>query len=528
MKNRKLWFGLAALAAAVSFDYLFWKQRGGISFLVWTAFLLLLGYLLAWYEKKKPSAWSIVLTVLTLGFAAIAAWRSEGFTRFTSVMIALTGLLLLISSFLDGQWPFYRISDYFVRLFTSIGAGFVRGFRLLNTNMDGVPNLPGQKTVMRKVGSILLGIVIALPIVVLLGAILASADPIFDNLLQQIFSTDKLPEYLFRFAYIVFGAYFILGLLLHAILPTKDKEKPDTLKSVFSPFLGWTEGGIVLGAIDVLFITFVIIQVKYLFGGQANINVSGYTYSEYARRGFGELVAVAVITLAVYLVMHSVTKRETKGAKVGFTVLSVLMLANVLVILASSLQRLMLYESAYFFSELRTYSHVFIFWLAGLIVATIVFQLINRQGRFGLALMLMIVGYTATLGLMNVDGFIARQNVKAIVEHKAVEGRLDSQYIFSLSTDAVPAILDAYNDPSIPQSAHDVLGANLACRTFLLDDPMSQPWQSLRFGELNAYHLLQENKADWSQYKVTEDEYGSHTIEVGGETYSCSSYYYVD
>ncbi len=181
----------------------------------------------------------------------------------------------------------------------------------------------------------------ALPIVIMLGAILASADPIFSDTLRDIFDLENLPEYLFRFTYIIIGAYFILGLLLHAILPNKTAEKPETHKASMKPFLGWTECAIVLGAVNILFILFVVIQMKYLFGGTANITAAGYTYSEYARRGFGELVAVAVISLALYLVMNTITKRESKGSFIGFTVLSVLMMANVLVMLASSLQRLM-------------------------------------------------------------------------------------------------------------------------------------------------------------------------------------------
>jgi hypothetical protein len=44
----------------------------------------------------------------------------------------------------------------------------------------------------------------------------------------------------------------------------------------------------VLSSVVVLFSAFVIIQFQYFFGGAANISIEGYTYAEYARRGFGE------------------------------------------------------------------------------------------------------------------------------------------------------------------------------------------------------------------------------------------------
>jgi hypothetical protein len=66
MPKQKRWFWLAALAAACFFDILFWKKDLGVSFLIWIATLLVLGYLLAWREGKKPALASLILTVLVL------------------------------------------------------------------------------------------------------------------------------------------------------------------------------------------------------------------------------------------------------------------------------------------------------------------------------------------------------------------------------------------------------------------------------------------------------------------------------
>ena len=220
------------------------------------------------------------------------------------------------------------------------------------------------------------------------------------------------------------------------------------------PFLGWTETGIILGAIDVLFIAFVIIQVRYLFGGTANITETGYTFAEYARRGFGELVAVAVLSLLVYLGLNTISKRETRGARIGFSIVSILLMANVLVMLASSLQRLLLYEGAYGFSELRTYTHVFIYWLAALIVVTIVLEILRQRGRFALALLVAGLGFAITLAVMNVDGFIVRQNVARTAQGE----ELDFNYLQQLGTDAVPAMVTAYQHPDLPQRSQRRVG----------------------------------------------------------------------
>ncbi len=87
------------------------------------------------------------------------------------------------------------------------------------------------------------------------------------------------------------------------------------------PFLGYTEAMIVLGSVTILFLAFVVIQFQYFFGGQSNISIEGYTFSEYARRGFGELVAVAFFSLLLLLGLGAITRRETENQRRVFSML---------------------------------------------------------------------------------------------------------------------------------------------------------------------------------------------------------------
>ena len=220
---------------------------------------------------------------------------------------------------------------------------------------------------------VLRGLLIAAPIVLILGALLSSADMIFADRLEkffELFDLERLPEYIFRVFYIIVLTYTFTGILLQAVLPKKTEERPDPNRTWVKPFLGWTESAIVLGSINLLFAFFVAIQFRYLFGGQANITAAGYTYSEYARKGFGELVTVAVLSLLIYLCLAAVTRTKNQGQQRGFSILSTLLMVLVLIMLASSLQRMLLYEGAYGFTRLRTYTHVFIFCLAALLIAT--------------------------------------------------------------------------------------------------------------------------------------------------------------
>lgn len=525
MPKHKNWFWLAAFAAACLFDFLFWKKDLGISFLIWIAALIIIGYLLAWREGKKPSAASIIITLLTLGFAFVPAWRSEPFTRFFSAMLTMGGLLLLSATFLTGNWPFYKMVDYFKSLFTAIGGALSRAI-LLGTKSANPPALDeSQKTRGgKKFWAVVRGLLIALPIVAVLALLLTAADPVFGDWLKKILDLEKLPEYLFRAFYIVAIGGLLVGIYLHAILPNNMEERPDPNKAWMKPFLGWTETAVILAAVDLLFMAFVFIQMRYLFGGTANINETGFTYADYARRGFGELVAVAVLSLGLYLVLHTVSKRESKGSQVGFSALTILLMVNVLVILASSMSRLLLYEDAYGFSQLRTYTHVFIYWLAALIVVTVFLELFRRRGSFALALLVMTIGFGATLAVMNVNGFTASKNIA-----RAVSGEdLDVPYLVSLSSDAVPIMFEKFNDAATPKTIKEDLGYALACRTILMDDPAILPWQGFNISTTQAWNLLQSNKATLSKYKVQENnEYGWYYIK-DGEEIPCFDYGFMD
>jgi len=62
---------------------------------------------------------------------------------------------------------------------------------------------------------------------------------------------------------------------------------------------------VLLGLLDLLFTAFVVVQVRYFFGGSALVHATtGLTYAEYARSGFFALLAVAALVLPFLLMAH--------------------------------------------------------------------------------------------------------------------------------------------------------------------------------------------------------------------------------
>lgn len=494
-------FLAAGVILAWGVDLLFWKKPAGISIAIWIVLALAGLFLLARSEKTRHAKFSLLLMVGIVLMASMTALRMEGFTRFVNTSLALGGLILLAATFTNGHWFYYRVIDYVVPSLVTVFGGLGRPGKVLtqsaNENGDAESKSVLAKA-MRHILPVLRGLLIAAPIVLILGALLSQADMAFAKKLEEffeLFDLERLPEYLFRLFYILVLAYTFIGIFLQAVLPQKTTERPDPKRAWINPFLGWTETAIVLGSINLLFAVFVTIQFRYLFGGTNNINELNYTYAEYARRGFGELVTVAILSLLIYLCLAAVTRAKNQGQQRGFSILSTLLMLLVLVMLASSLQRLLLYEAAYGFTRLRTYTHVFIFCLAALLIATIILELTGNHGRFGLALLVFCFSFAIALGVMNVDGFIAHQNIQRTLHPDSQSARLalDGNYLTELSNDAVPVMVQAYQNPNLSEKAHDELGAELTCRLIVAvqeyeDDATS--WQSYHPANARAIRLI--------------------------------------
>jgi hypothetical protein len=269
----------------------------------------------------RPAWQNLLLMVGALGMAVIMVLRLEPFTRFVAFCTMFGLLFFLTFSYQKAYWIGYRVRDYIVAFFQMIGGMFSRGLELIASSKANraLQQTEDEKKSTRRstgklIGSILLGIGIAIPILAVLIALLASADLAFASQLNKIIQSlnlQNLPQWIFRGVYIVILADLLVGLWLHAGFPKKP-ENPETGKNPTKPFLGWVPTIIPLASIVILFGVFVIIQFRYLFGAQSNITFEGFTYAEYARRGFVELLVTAIITLGLDLIFSAISYRNGK------------------------------------------------------------------------------------------------------------------------------------------------------------------------------------------------------------------------
>jgi uncharacterized protein DUF4153 len=531
MKTNPTRFWAIVILLGWASDFLFWKKPIGLNFAIYLTLCLATGILLLNADGLRLAPRSSWL-LLPISFLAVVTFiRLEPLTIFLSVSMALFLMGVFALTYLGGRWLHYSLLDYIFGYFRLFGSMIARPLGFAAEIRDQ-PSVGEKRSV--NMWPILRGIVIALPVIAIFASLLSSADPIFATRVDEfikLFNLENLPEYIFRMILILLVAYVLAGTILHAAQSANEKISED--KPVIPSFLGFTESTIVLGSVIILFIAFVTIQFQYFFGGQANIHIEGYTFSEYARKGFGELVAVAFFSLLLLLGLGAITRRDSESQRRVFSGFGVSLVGLVLVMLVSAFQRLMLYEQAYGFSRLRTYTHVFMIWLAILLVWVVVLEILRRERAIGLAMVLVSLGFVISLGLLKVDAFIVKQNiqreVRSLTDEDFSQGRvdLDAQYFLDLSDDAVPTLAEAFLNKSLPEAVHEKIGAALACKRYDRKlDERALPWQSFHFSRFYADRAFSQLKKQLDSYKITDTDWPVLVETPGGDELSCWPNYY--
>jgi uncharacterized protein DUF4153 len=289
----------------------------------------------------------------------------------------------------------------------------------------------------RGTGRVIAGVraaLVAIPLLLVFGSLFASADPVFARLASQVFRIDAATV-ASHLAVSGIIAWFVGGLLRATVLSngrgTWRVPCPDGA-------LGLTEVSVALGSLVALFAAFVIVQLRYFFGGDALVQATaGMSYADYARRGFFELVTVSALVLPVLLTGNSLLRRDTPRADAVFRVLSGTLLTLLAIIMYSAIARMRLYESAYGLSEDRLYATVFMGWLA---IVFVWFTVTVLRGRERLFTAGVLASGWATLIALNVadpSGYVARFNIARAGQGKEV----DVRYIARLGADAAPALV---------------------------------------------------------------------------------------
>ncbi|MGH2618984.1 MAG: DUF4153 domain-containing protein [Anaerolineales bacterium] len=513
LPKRPLQLTGAAMLLGIAVDVLFDRHAPGISFLIWAALsagALLIG---ARWEGVRPDRSALLLIPAILFFSAMIAVRLEPLTVALSLLSTLLLFGLCVRTLRAGRLLRFGWLDFGAAWITVPLESLVRLWPTLGV---ATRTVAGDRATRSRGAAVLRGLLLALPVLIVLVALLTAADFVFRDLVENLLTwldIEWIRETIGRSLVIGLSGLFSLGALVTALRDRAPRELMGEQQPLLKPFLGFIETAVVLGAVDLVFAVFVAIQFAYLFGGEANITAAGYTYSEYARRGFGELVWAAFLSLGLILALAHLSRREAARQRTTFNALGAGLIAMLGVTLASGLMRLLLYENAYGFTRLRTYTHVFIFWLAALLVVFALLLLRERLRMLAPASVVAGFGFVATLGLINVDGFIADRNLVRL----QASGELDVVYLAQLTGDAIPTLAGGLSEASPPE-----LLAYLACQEAIRTEQQSDMgWQSWHWGRFAAARALDGVGDRLSRYALDREDAGWMVAGPGVQATPC-------
>jgi hypothetical protein len=269
--------------------------------------------------------------------------------------------------------------------------------------------------------ALLSGLALALPVVVILGLLLSSADAVFASFFDWV----SLPVHVLLIAV---GTWAMAGLLRVAAARPAGEPRPASRR------LGEVEGLVVLGAVSVVLLAFAAAQLIALSeGGRRVIETAGLTYADYARSGFFQLLAVAALTVGLLLAVHT----WIQGQSTWLLVLSEVTVALTLALVVVSYRRLDLYVDAFGLTMLRLFVSFFTVWVgvALILLATRLGGVGRGRNWFGPA--------CAGVGLLILFVLNVLNPEAVVMRHNLARGEFDAYYASQLSDDAVPTIAAA-------------------------------------------------------------------------------------
>jgi hypothetical protein len=411
---------------------------------------------------RRMTPWSVAFGLTAYGLISMAAVRDADWLV-GILLVAGAGLGALAVSGAGAGW-----------------LGVLRGGLSVLLALGPVPWFlagPLKKlTARRRVLPTVAALGITAVLLLVFGLLFASADAVFASYAERLVTAPAWAESLpGRIVLFVLFAVLLAAVVLVALRPVNDPMGPARKFAVSRSV--WL---VPLTAVNLLFASFVAVQITALFGGDTLVlRTAGLTYAEYARQGFFQLVVVSVFVLGIVAAAAGLLRTGRRERWVLAGLLGVLC-GLTMVVLASALHRMNLYTDAYGLSRLRLSVQATVWWLGAVFALVLLAGAARLTGRGSGWLPRTIVLVTG-LGL----GAFALVNPDLRVAATQVEVRgvanLDSDYLGDLGAEAVPA-LDRLPEPQRSCVLADVVAANE------LDRP--DPWNGWNLARAQARDLL--------------------------------------
>ncbi|MBP0964657.1 MAG: DUF4173 domain-containing protein [Oscillospiraceae bacterium] len=310
--------------------------------------------------------------------------------------------------------------------------------------------LPAAVSVTRKIKGnnlknvkyIVLGLLFALPATAVITVLLSMADERMESLMDSIFDFEFIPSemvsHIITFVFSLLISCGIFSLIFSAIRTKRTPDEANFLKSTFAETCGKANGLLVYSAVTpicLIYVIFFFLQADYFLGGFMGNLPDGQSFSEYARRGFFELCAVAVINAAIILFINGICEKQS-GRPKALKFFTIFLSASTVLLVATAMSKMVMYINEYGYTQKRIYASILMISLAILFIFVIVKQ-VWEQFDLSMTAFVLTVTMLSVFSFANVDSFIVNENYRLYTSGKISEFGVS---YYDISADAIPAL----------------------------------------------------------------------------------------
>ena len=450
-------YGVASILYGLLYVFCMFKNDAGITYPLFVAGTI--GYI--WFVlrklemKLKKESRFYVVTMMLLGISTFCTddWRIIFFNK-TGVFL-LTIAMVLGIVYETAQWNLGKYLGSILRV-CALSLGEIS--KPFSDFVWYCKNKLGKKN--SKYLYLMLGVGITIPVFVIVFMLLTSADAVFRDFAAQLLADISFGDFFIMTWMFLFVAIASYCMVVNISKKEIKEEVMDSRK--WEPLIGIPVASI----LSVLYLVFSGIQIVYLFLGNMQLP-DGYTYAEYAREGFFQLLAVSIINLVIVLIGLYYFK-PSKVLKVVLTIMSLC----TFIMIASSAMRMVIYIQYYYLTFLR----IIVLW--SLLVLTLIFGgviIYIRKESFPLFRYSLVVFTCLYIGLsfFHPDYWIAKVNLESTKasrnEFFKGDAYEDYSYLSMLSADAAPVLVEWIADEGYDTDVYyldntylsDYLGVNV-------------------------------------------------------------------
>ena len=461
------------------------------------AVLALFGFVGMRFVQKKPiSKIEGGLIGLVLFFVASLVWRESVVLNTLSVMSLLLLGIVAFSVSKQRQWNAWYLRHSGIDSLAAIRYVVSTPLHLGRTSYQESLSLLQRLCDKQTSEAAVRGLLFATPIIVLFALLLMNADARFESSITHLFDWDFSALWSNAGLFIL---CFILAATLQRAAGVLTPKHVSTIEQDFKQDAQQApvkktyriEIGIILALVNVLFLSFVWVQFSYFFGGDSMVqDLNGPSYSEYARRGFFQLLVVAILVMLLLLSSYVMFKPNTLAQQRWFQVLAGSLIVLTWIIELSAVHRMFIYVQAYGLTELRFYSSIMMLWVAGVLLWFSLSVLRQRAGLFLFGTVMSVFLSVALLHVINPDATIMRINL----ERLATGQHFDVNYMQQLSADMIPTVAE-----HVPY--HNEKNKSTACAlsTLLIQEAVSTDnddrWLAWHWARYQSKQAIREMKS---------------------------------